>query len=485
MTKTERPAGRAAPSGVTADPTAPSRPDAGKPPTRPRAAPRVSLDPGVVAAIVEARHGNPFEVLGPHEAAPGAYEIRAMMPGALAVSVLLDDGSAPAEAVCIDPAGLHVARVKAATRPGYRLRITWPGGVQEGRDPYSYGTIPGFQEMWRIREVGSDWVQRMLGAHAVTVAATYPGLHFAVWAPNARRVSVIGDFNAWDGRRHPMRLNHDGGVWTLFVPDLSSGERYKYELLGADGGRLEKADPVAFAAEKPPATASVVHVSNDHAWADEGWMEARAAGDARHKPISVYECHLGSWARVPEEGNRYLTYRELAERLIPYVKDMGFTHLELLPVTEFPFDGSWGYQPVSLFAPTSRFGTPEDFIHFVEVAHAAGIGIILDWVPGHFPNDAHGLGLFDGTHLYEHADPRQGYHQDWGTYIYNYGRAGGSGLPGRQCPLSGWSATISTGCASMRSPPCSTSTTRARPANGCRTATAATRTSRRSSSCGA
>ncbi len=381
-----------------------------------------ATDPKAVAAIVEARHGDPFAVLGPHEIRPGKYEIRAMLPGAIAVAVLIDGKSEPIPMTLIDPAGFFVAVVVASTRPGYRLRVTWPKEVQAIHDPYSYGPIPGFEKTGRIRDVGSDAVQRLLGAHPTTLAGA-SGIYFAVWAPNARRASVVGDFNGWDGRRHPMRLRHDGGVWELFIPGLATGERYKYQLLGADGSRLEKADPVAFAAEKPPAKASIVHVAREHAWADAAWMAARSEGDARGKAISVYECHLGSWARVPEEGDRYLTYRELAEQLIPYVKDLGFTHIELLPVTEFPFDGSWGYQPVSLFAPTSRFGTPEDFIGFVEAAHAAGIGLILDWVPGHFPNDAHGLGLFDGTHLYEHADPRQGFHQDWGTYIYNFGRS--------------------------------------------------------------
>jgi 1,4-alpha-glucan branching enzyme len=374
-----------------------------------------------VAAVVAARHADPFSVLGPHSVGEGAYEIRAMLPGANAASVVPDAGGDPVRMTLIDPAGFYVGRVPAAERPGYRLRIEWPGATQETRDPYSYGPIPGFEEMWRIRDVGSDAASRLLGAHPVTVGDE-AGFFFAVWAPNARRVSVIGDFNGWDGRRHPMRLNHDGGVWELFVPGLRAGERYKYEVLGADGSRLEKADPVAFAAEKPPATASRLYVEPDGVWRDEAWMKARTEGDQRKKPISVYECHLGSWARVPEEGNRYLTYRELADRLIPYVRDLGFSHIELLPITEYPFDGSWGYQPVSMFAPTSRFGTPEDFVGFVEAAHEAGIGIILDWVPGHFPNDPHGLGLFDGTHLYEHADPRQGYHQDWGTYIYNFGR---------------------------------------------------------------
>ncbi|TDR89750.1 1,4-alpha-glucan branching protein GlgB [Enterovirga rhinocerotis] len=382
----------------------------------------IRVEPAAIGAIVQARHGDPFAVLGPHETARGEWEIRAMLPDAVSVSILLDGREAPVPTMRLDPAGFFVARLSSPEKPGYRLRIEWPGGtVQESRDPYSFGSIPGFEEMGRIRDVGSDAPQRLLGAQPASVAGI-EGIHFAIWAPNARRVSVVGGFNNWDGRRHPMRRLHDSGVWALFLPGLGSGERYKYELLGADGERHEKADPMAFAAEKPPATASIVHVAKDHAWRDAAWMAARAEGDQRHKPISVYECHLGSWARVPEEGNRYLTYRELAERLIPYVKEMGFTHIELLPITEFPFDGSWGYQTLALFAPTSRFGTPEDFIHFVEAAHEAGLGLILDWVPGHFPSDAHGLALLDGTHLYEHADPRQGFHQDWGTYIYNYGR---------------------------------------------------------------
>jgi 1,4-alpha-glucan branching enzyme len=220
-----------------------------------------------------------------------------------------------------------------------------------------------------------------------------------------------------------MRLRHGLGVWELFIPDLQPGQSYKFEIKGPDGSLLpQRADPVAFAAERPPATGSVLNGLPELEWGDRAWLDSRTAHDPRKRPMSVYECHLGSWARVPEEGDRFLTYKELADRLVPYVKELGFTHIELLPITEFPFDGSWGYQPVSLFAPTSRFGSPQDFAAFVEAAHEAGIGIILDWVPGHFPNDAHGLGYFDGTHLYEHADPRQGYHQDWGTYIYNYGR---------------------------------------------------------------
>jgi 1,4-alpha-glucan branching enzyme len=268
----------------------------------------------------------------------------------------------------------------------------------------------------------SDAFYRILGAHCLTQGGC-KGVRFAVWAPNARNVSVAGDFNGWDGRCHPMRRHQAGGLWELFVPGLEKGERYKFEIKGPSGEALPlKADPVAFAAEAPPATASVVHGLPAFDWQDHDWLIARSTDELRKKPVAIYECHLGSWMRVAEDNNRSLSYRELAGQLVPYVRDLGFTHIELLPISEFPFEGSWGYQPVSLFAPTSRFGSPEDFAYFVETAHRAGLGIILDWVPGHFPNDAHGLSLFDGTHLYEHADPRQGLHQDWGTYIYNYGR---------------------------------------------------------------
>jgi 1,4-alpha-glucan branching enzyme len=246
-------------------------------------------------------------------------------------------------------------------------------------------------------------------------------VHFVLWAPNADRVSLIGDFNGWDGRVHPMRQL--GGVWELFVPDLADGENYKFELRTKSGALLKKSDPYGFAFEVPPQTASVVRDITGYQWHDEDWLTARREQHGwLARPMSVYEVHLGSWARVPEEGNRFLTYRELAYRLVPYVKEMGFTHIELLPVMEHPFSGSWGYQVLGYFAPTSRFGPPEDFKLFVDACHQAGLGVILDWVPGHFPKDEYGLARFDGTALYEHADPRQGEHQDWGTLIFNYGR---------------------------------------------------------------
>ncbi len=260
---------------------------------------------------------------------------------------------------------------------------------------------------------------QVLGAHLMTHEGV-DGVHFAVWAPNAERVSVVGDFNVWDGRRNPMRRRGATGVWEIFMPGLAEGTPYKYEIKGPGGQVLPlKADPVGFGSEYPPANASVVRrIAGD--WQDAGWMETRAAKHTTDAPISVYEVHLGSWRRAP--GNRMLSYAELAEQLVDYVAEMGFTHIECLPVSEFPFDGSWGYQPVGMFAPTIRHGTPSEFRAFVDAAHRKGLGVILDWVPGHFPTDAHGLGRFDGTALYEHQDPREGFHQDWNTLIYNYGR---------------------------------------------------------------
>ena len=260
-----------------------------------------------------------------------------------------------------------------------------------------------------------------LGAHLTTVDGV-EGAHFAVWAPNARRVSVVGDFNGWDGRKHIMRPLGQSGVWATFVPRVTEGQRYKYELHTRRDALVLKADPYGLAFELAPATASIVS-RRDYQWHDEDWMRNRASlGSWYERPMATYEVHLGSWARVPEEGDRYLTYAELAARLIPYVKEMGYTHIELLPVMEHPFSGSWGYQVTGFYAPTSRFGTPRDFKVFVDECHRAGIGVILDWVPGHFPKDAFALAHFDGTALYEHADPRQGEHRDWGTLIFNYGR---------------------------------------------------------------
>jgi 1,4-alpha-glucan branching enzyme len=260
------------------------------------------------------------------------------------------------------------------------------------------------------------------GSHRTTVDGV-AGVHFAVWAPNARRVSVIGDFNRWDGRVHPMNVLGSSGVWEVFVPGLSEGACYKYEVETVAGHLLEKADPYAQRFEVPPNSASIIWTEGRYEWGDAEWLHDRPSFAGWHeRPMSIYEVHLGSWRRVPEEGNRYLSYRELAETLVPYVREMGYTHIELMPVMEHPFSGSWGYQVIGFFAPTSRFGPPDDFRYFVDQCHRHGVGVILDWVPGHFPKDQHGLAQFDGTSLYEHADPRQGEHKDWGTLIFNYGR---------------------------------------------------------------
>ena len=261
-----------------------------------------------------------------------------------------------------------------------------------------------------------------LGAHRVT-AGGMVGIHFAVWAPNAAQVSLIGDFNGWDGRVHPMRNLGPSGVWEIFIPGLADGEKYKYQIRTRNGALVKKADPYGVSFEVPPQSASVVCDISTYVWHDTEWMATRDSFNSwLERPMSVYEVHLGSWERVPEDGNRFLTYRELADRLVPYVQESGFTHVEFLPVMEHPFSGSWGYQVLGFFAPTSRFGPPEDFKYLVDAFHRAGIAVILDWVPGHFPKDEHGLARFDGTALYEHADPRQGEHQDWGTLIFNYGR---------------------------------------------------------------
>jgi 1,4-alpha-glucan branching enzyme len=302
------------------------------------------------------------------------------------------------------------------------LRITYAGDhVLDVDDPYRYGRVLTDFDLHLLSEGTHYRAFEKLGAHRIAQGTT-TGVHFAVWAPNAGRVSVIGDFNGWDGRVTPMRFLATG-VWEIFIPGFADGEKYKFEIRTRNGATLKKTDPFALAFEAPPQTAAIVHDISRYEWGDGEWMSSRAArGGWLDAPVSVYEVHLGSWARVPEDGNRFLTYRELADRLVPYVKEMGFTHIELLPVMEHPFSGSWGYQVLGFFAPTARFGPPEDFKRFVDVCHAAGLGVILDWVPGHFPKDAHGLARFDGTALFEHEDPRQGEHQDWGTLIFNYGR---------------------------------------------------------------
>ena len=399
----------------------------------PLAAP--SIGTAVIEALIVARHGDPFAVLGPHDS-DGVAIVRAMLPSAVAVEVIAsDDGRSLGTLTRIHDDGLFEGTIgsyrSTDDRPGYRLRITWPsadGGtvVQEIDDPYAFGPLLGELDLHLIGEGRHHELGDKLGSHATSVQGI-AGTRFAVWAPNAQRVSVVGDFNGWDGRRHAMRRRIEAGVWELFIPALEAGQRYQYEIVGANGALLPlKADPVALATELPPGTASIVADSIAFEWTDEAWMQGRAARHDPAAPMTIYEVHAGSWLRNmdvdAEHGGSSFDWHELGERLIPYVKSMGFTHLEFLPVMEHPFGGSWGYQPLGLFAPTARFGTPADFARFVDRCHQAGVGVILDWVPAHFPSDAHGLAQFDGSALYEHADPREGFHQDWNTLIYNFGR---------------------------------------------------------------
>ena len=370
------------------------------------------IDKNTAAALVEGRHEDPFSVLGLHQRA-GKWAVLALDPGAEALVVLADGKEIKAQAL---GHGLFVAELSG--QMPYRLRWQGHGAEWVAEDAFRFGPVLGELDEYLLGEGSHKRLWQVLGAHVITHEGV-EGTHFAVWAPNAKRVSVVGGFNQWDGRRHPMRRR--GGIWETFLPGIGEGAVYRYELQGKDGAILPlKSDPVGFGSEHAPANASVVRKIEGAVWSDGGWMAGRGKAQNIDAPISVYEVHLGSWKRAP--GGRMLSYEELAKELVGYVAKMGFTHIELMPVSEFPFDGSWGYQPVGLFAPTIRHGTPNEFRALIDAAHGAGLGVLLDWVPGHFPTDAHGLARFDGTALYEHADPREGFHQDWNTLIYNYGR---------------------------------------------------------------
>ncbi|UWQ18982.1 1,4-alpha-glucan branching protein GlgB [Jannaschia sp. M317] len=381
-----------------------------------------TLTDAEIEAITTGRLADPFSCLGLHEV-NGKLVVRAFLPGASAVDVI--DAKTKRRIATLKEVrdGLFEAATRRKTRFRYLLRVTHDDTTWETEDTYAFGPVMGDLDEHLIGEGSHRQLWRVLGAHVMTHEGV-AGTHFAIWAPNAQRVSVVGDFNTWDGRRHVMRGRGTTGVWEIFVPRIGEGEHYKYEIIGADGNLLpQKADPFGFGAEHPPATASVVRALDGFDWADADWMGKRGQAIAVDAPVTVYEVHLGSWKRVPEDGNRPLSYLELADDLVRYARDMGFTHIELMPISEFPFDGSWGYQPVGLFAPTIRHGTLREFRAFVEACHVAGLGLILDWVPGHFPEDAHGLGRLDGTPLYEHADRREGFHPDWNTLVFNYGRA--------------------------------------------------------------
>ncbi len=372
--------------------------------------------------LVAGEHRDPHEVLGAH---PGngngpATVVRGYRPDASEMLLVLDDGATHPMARVHD-AGVFAVEVPVEAVGAYRLEVRYPDGQRFVLDdPYRFWPTIGELDLHLFGEGRHEELWRMLGAHVRTHEGAR-GTSFAVWAPSARAVRLVGSFNGWDGRLHPMRALGASGVWELFVPGVERGTRYKFEILTPAGHLRLKADPMAFSAEVPPGTASVV-VESDYRWGDADWLEQRRTTDPLHRPLSIYEVHLGSWRQVPEEGNRPLTYRELATELVDYVADHGFTHVELLPVAEHPYAPSWGYQVSSYFAPTARFGSPDDFRALVDAFHARGIGVIVDWVPAHFPKDDWALARFDGTALYEHEDPRQGEHPDWGTLVFNFGR---------------------------------------------------------------
>jgi 1,4-alpha-glucan branching enzyme len=384
--------------------------------------------PSDAQLLLRAEHSDPFAYLGPHAIQPGGnrYVVRSIQPQAVSLHVLI--GGQEIAAQRIDPGGVFEAELPSSIRErpsprDYRLRARWQDGhTTEFADPYAFPPVLSEFDLHLIGEGTHYQKYEKMGAH-VTVVEGVRGVQFAVWAPNALRVSVVGDFNGWDGRVHPMRATGGSGVWEIFLPGLDIGTVYKFEIRSRLGPLpFMKADPYAFQTELRPRTGSVVASLDGYDWHDGRWMGDRAQRDWLSEPISVYEVQLASWRRRMDQDGRWLNYRELADELIPYVKEMGYTHIELMPIMEYPFDGSWGYQTTGYFSATSRFGSPADFMYFVDRCHQEGIGVLLDWTPAHFPSDAHGLAQFDGSHLYEHADPRLGFHPDWGTLVFNYGR---------------------------------------------------------------
>ncbi len=395
----------------------------------------VKISKSDLKSLLTAQQNQPHGILGMHAAKSGRSSglvVRALIHDAAECSVidardsaaLMAGGAARWPMTQLAPEGLFEVFIPGAEEVfRYQLRVKLHnGGMRQGYDPYSFLPTLGEQDVFLFNEGNEHRIYQKLGAH-LRVIDGVPGVAFAVWAPTARRVSVVGNFNRWDGRYHPMRLLGASGIWELFIPGLGEGEVYKFEIWDFRGDIHLKTDPYGTAFEAPPNNASIVCNTRRHPWGDAAWLERRneQAGQL-DRPISIYEVHVGSWKRVVEDAGRPLTYRELAPALADYVCEMGYTHVELMPLAEHPFEGSWGYQVTGFFAPTFRYGTPEDFAWFVDHLHQRGIGVLLDWVPAHFPRDSFALAEFDGSHLYEHADPRQGAHQDWGTLIFNYGR---------------------------------------------------------------
>ncbi|MEM9504578.1 MAG: alpha-amylase family glycosyl hydrolase, partial [Cyanobacteria bacterium P01_E01_bin.43] len=401
--------------------------------------PTASLSSDQVYSVVENRHSNPFEVLGSHALVQPDGEtrwvVRAYLPDADAAWVIRPEQWQEYPMQTAHHPHFFECELPGTEDHNYLIKVSENGHERTMRDPYAFKSalLTDF-DIHLFTEGNHHLIYEKMGAHAVEVQGV-SGVYFAVWAPNARSLSVVGNFNSWDGRKHQMR-RLDGGVWDLFIPELQVGELYKFEIKNQEGHLYLKSDPYGFQQQVRPDTASIV-TDLSYEWHDQDWLEQRRHTNPQEQPVSVYEVHLGSWLhesieQLPAQGTavaasqkpeaRFLTYRELAQQLIPYVKELGYTHIEVLPIAEHPFDGSWGYQVAGHFAPTSRFGSPQDFMYFVDQCHAAGLGVIVDWVPGHFPKDSHGLAYFDGSHLYEHSDSRKGEHKEWGTLVFNYSR---------------------------------------------------------------
>ncbi|MGL4860207.1 MAG: 1,4-alpha-glucan branching protein GlgB [Enterobacteriaceae bacterium] len=374
-------------------------------------------DRDAIERVITGRCADPFSLLGMHLTDSG-LEVRVLMPDATAVTVIdRNTQKKVAELSLIDQRGFFASILPRRKNPfPYQLLVNWHDHQQLLEDPYRFGPLLQELDCWLLAEGTHLRPYERLGAHP-TQFDDIAGTTFCLWAPNAQRVSVVGNFNFWDGRRHPMRLRREAGIWELFIPGVSFGELYKFELIDTNGNLVLKADPYAFEMQMRPDTASVTAPLPEKI----PFTKTRQQANALNAPISIYEVHLGSWRRHTD-NHFWLSYQELARQLIPYVKEMGFTHIELMPINEHPFDGSWGYQPLGLYSPTRRFGTPQEFREFIDAAHKEGINVLLDWVPGHFPTDAYGLAQFDGTSLYEYSDPKEGWHQDWNTLIYNYSR---------------------------------------------------------------
>ncbi|GHU51600.1 1,4-alpha-glucan branching enzyme GlgB [Clostridia bacterium] len=377
--------------------------------------------------IINSQYADPHHILGMHEISvrnKPALAVRAFIPQAKSVTVIDDaDEKKTYDADLVHVDGFFEVIIPREKWFKYKLKITWHDGNEwVTYDPYSFPPVLGDFDLQLFGEGNHYQIYEKLGAHFETVNGV-EGVLFAVWAPNARRVSVIGSFNSWDGRRNQMRIRQSSGIWELFVPGLCQCDHYKYEIKTGSGLVIQKSDPYGNFFELRPSSSGLIYDLNKYKWSDDEWYKNRSQSNIYKSPINIYEVHFGSWKRKEDDGYRYYSYLELAEELIPYVKDMNYNYIELMPVEEHPFDGSWGYQVTGYYAPTSRYGSPDEFMYFVDKCHQAGIGVILDWVPAHFPKDAHGLSNFDGSALYEHEDPRQGEHPDWGTKIFNYGRS--------------------------------------------------------------